>query len=145
MWIKSYSNVYQRITKEAIWHVWADVNNWPKWDEELEYCKGNDAFTDGSRLILKPKAGPKVTITLSEVVPNKRFTNYCKFLGAIMYVAHDLEETSNGLSIKHTVTVKGPLAFIWVKLVAKNVANAAPNQIDALVDLARVNKIASGL
>lgn len=136
MWIKSYKKIYQGVKKEDIWRTWSDVNNWPKWDTELEYCKMDDMFTEGSQFILKPKGGPKVKITLSEVRPNEKFTDYCKFLGATMYDAHELEETPEGLRITNTITVTGPLSFIWVNLVAKNVANSVPKQMDALVDLA---------
>lgn len=136
MWIKSYNKVYRGVKKEDVWRIWSDVNNWPKWDKELEYCKMDNMFREGSQFILKPKGGPKVTITLSEVKPNEKFTDYCKFFGATMYDAHELEETSDGLRITNTITVTGPLSFIWVNLVAKNVANSIPKQMDALVDSA---------
>ena len=137
MWVKSYNKIYQGIKKEEIWRIWADVNNWPKWDNELEYCKMVNKFTESNQFILKPKGGPKVTITLSEVKPNEKFTDYCKFFGATMYDAHYLEETPEGLRIGSKITVTGPLSFIWVNLVAKNVANSVPKQMDALVNLAR--------
>jgi hypothetical protein len=139
MWSKSYSKIYKDVKNSDIWHVWADVNNWSKWDKELAYCKMETSFTEGSQFILKPKSGPKVTVTLSEVKPNEKFTSYCKFLGATMYVSHELEETPDGLRITHTITVTGPLSFIWVNLVAKNVANSIPKQTDALVDSAMLS------
>jgi hypothetical protein len=135
MWVKTYNKIYQGIAREDVWRIWSDVNNWPTWDKELEYCKMENNFIEGSQFILKPKGGPKVSITLSEVRPNEKFTNYCKFLGATMYVAHALEETSDGLRITNTITVTGPLSYIWVHLVAKNVANSVPKQMDSLVDL----------
>ncbi|CAN5407870.1 hypothetical protein BH10PSE19_BH10PSE19_03620 [soil metagenome] len=138
MWIKSYSKVYSGIKREDIWRIWADVNNWPKWDKELEFCKMESDFTKGSQFILKPIGGPKVKITLSEVVINRKFTDYCKFLGATMQDAHELEETLDGLRITNTITVTGPLSFIWVTLVAKKVANSVPKQMETLVDFARI-------
>jgi hypothetical protein len=139
MWTKSYSKTYQGVKKEDVWRVWSDVNNWPKWDSELEYCKMDSMFIEGSQFILKPKGGPKVTITLSEVKPNEKFTDYCQFLGAKMHDAHELEETPSGLCITNTISVTGPLGFIWINLVAKNVANSIPTQMDALVNMAMNN------
>ena len=136
MWIKSYSKTYQDVKKEDVWRLWSDVNNWPRWDTELEYCKMDAPFAQGSHFILKPNKGPKVKITLSEVITNKKFTDYTQFPGAIMYDAHELEETTNGLRITSTITVKGFLSFIWANLVAKNVAAGVPKQMDALVELA---------
>jgi hypothetical protein len=41
------------------------------------------------------------------------------------------------LRITNTITVTGMLRFLWVKLIAKKVADAMPHQMDALVALAR--------
>ncbi len=137
MWIKTYSKVYEGVTKEKVWQLWSDVNNWPQWDKELKYCELNGEFSQGSQFILKPIHGPKVKITLSEVVTHQRFTDYTKFPGAIMYDTHELEETADGLRITNTIKVKGILSFLWIKLVAKNVAASIPQQTEALVNLAR--------
>ena len=137
MWSKTYSKIYQGVNKAEIWRVWADVNNWPKWDKELEYCQMDHTFSVGNQFILKSKGGPKVKIILSEIKPNEKFTDFCKFPGATMHDAHELEETPNGLRITNTITVTGILGFIWVHLVAKNVVNSLPEQMDALVNYAR--------
>lgn len=138
MWIKTFSKEYGNINKEAIWQAWADVNDWPKWDSGLEYCEISCDFEEGAQFILKPEGGPKVRLYLSEVVPNIRFTGYCKFPGAVMYHAHELEELPNGnVKVTNTITVKGPFSFIWAKLVAKNVAKTVPEQTNSLVKYAR--------
>ena len=137
MWTKTYSKTYPNVTKEQIWQLWANVNNWPTWDKELDFCKMEGAFETGNQFILKPKGGPTVKIMLSEVIPHQKFTDYTKFFGATMYDAHELTETPAGLQITHTSTVAGILSFLWVKLVANNVAASIPNQTDALVALAR--------
>ncbi|OGT24811.1 MAG: hypothetical protein A3I12_06925 [Gammaproteobacteria bacterium RIFCSPLOWO2_02_FULL_38_11] len=139
MWVRTYSKIYQDVKKEDIWQIWVDVNNWPKWDKELEYCEMKGEFTQGSQFILKPVGGPKVKITLSDVKINEKFTDYCKFLGATIHDDHQLEETPHGLRITNTISMTGLLSFVWVKLVAKNVANAVPKQMDALVELARMS------
>lgn len=137
MWIKSYSKIYPGVKKEEVWRAWMDVNNWPQWDKELDYCQMNTPFREGNPFILKPIKGPKVKIILSEVITYKKFTDYAKFPGAIMYDAHELEETPQGLRIMSTITVKGFLSFIWSNLVAKDVAASVPAQMDALIEFVR--------
>lgn len=139
MWSKKFSKVYANITKEEIWSAWADVNNWPKWDTELEYCELIGQFIEDEKFILKPFGGPKVKITLSEVCTNQKFTDYCTFFGATMYDSHELIDEPNGLRIINTITVKGPLAFIWKHLVVKKVAQAVAVQTDNLVEYAKSN------
>lgn len=138
MWTRTFSKSYQNITKEAIWQAWADVENWPKWDTALAYCDIKCDFEAGNHFILKPAGGPKFRIWLGEVTPHSKFTAYCKLFGAVMQHIHELEEIEEGLRITHTITVQGPLAFLWTHLVAKNVAKQVPEQTDNLVQYARL-------
>ncbi len=137
MWIKTFSKEYQHVTKEAIWNAWADPVHWPQWDTELEYCAVTDSFDKGNQFILKPKGGIEVRLFLSEVLPYFKFTDYCKFLGAVMYDAHEIEDIPGGVRITNTITMKGPLTFLWVTLVAKKLAQGVEKQTDNLVEYAR--------
>ena len=141
MWSKTFSKSYKNITKEKVWDIWSNVEQWPAWDNDLDYCEMKGAFEAGSEFILKPKSGPKVKITLSEVVPHKQFTDYCRFPGAKMFDYHELADTPDGLRITNTVTVKGPLAFLWIMLVAKGIVKSIPKQTDNLVAYGRLNHV----
>jgi hypothetical protein len=139
MWIKSYSKVYKETRKEDIWRLWADINNYIKWHDDLDYCKLDGKFTVGNYFMLKPKGAPAVKVEITEVVDNKKFVDCTKFFGAKMYDIHELEETPEGLRITSTLKVTGILTYLWVQLVAKNVANSAPKEMEALVNLVRTN------
>lgn len=137
MWSQSFSRIYPNISKEKIWAAWSEVNNWPQWDKGLDYCDMRDSFTEGTKFILKPKGGPKVKIFISKIIPTQEFSDYCKFPGAKMFDEHFLEDTPEGLKITNKITVTGPLSFLWVKLVAKKVAEEVPSQTESLVNYAR--------
>ena|SRR3989344_7339652 len=137
MWTKTHSNIYQGINKKNIWRIWADVNNWPTWHGDLDYCKMNGDFNVGNHFMLKPKGAPAVKIELVEIDVGNKFTDRTKFFGAKMYDTHAMEETSEGLRLTNTLVVTGPLKFLWIKLVAQHVANTVPQEMDALVKLAR--------
>lgn len=91
-------------------------------------------FIIGNYFFLKPKGIKPVKIVLTEINDGYSFTDCTSFFGAKMYNTHAMEDTPEGLKLKNTVVVKGPLAWLWVKLVAKNVANSAPEETDALVE-----------
>jgi hypothetical protein len=137
MWTKSFNKIYSGIKRKDIWDLWVDVNNWPKWHEDLEYCKMDGEFRVGNHFLLKPKGVGPVKIILTEIDEGKKFTDCTIFFGAKMYDIHTIEETSDGLKISNTVTVTGPLKWLWVKLVAQNVANTSSRQMEKLVELAR--------
>lgn len=137
MWTRTHSKVYEGINKEKIWAIWTDVNNWSSWHGDLDYCKLDGPFAVGSFFMLKPKGAPAVKITLTEIIEGKEFTDCTQFFGAKMYDTHKMEETREGLRLSNKLVVTGPLKWLWIKLVAKKVADSVPEEMDALVNLLR--------
>lgn len=140
MWKREFSKLYKGVDKDKIWQIWTDVNNWPTWHGDLDYCKMEGEFKVGNFFMLKPKGAPAVKIDLIEIQPGKSFTDCTNFFGAKMYDTHSLEETKDGLLLKNTLVVMGPLKYLWIMLVAKNVADSVPWETDSLVRLAKNDK-----
>jgi len=133
MWIRSHSIVTKDATKEQMWKLFTDVNNWHKWDTEIDYAKMDGPFEKGNHFILKPKGGPKVKIELIETTPNRSFTDLTRFPLAKMTGEHRFEDTPEGLRITTTMKVEGILAFLWVKIVAQNIVDGLPAEMPAQV------------
>ena len=129
MWTKSHSITSKEVTKEQMWALFSDVNNWHKWDSGIEYAKMNGKFEKGNFFELKPKSGPKVKIQLEDVVHNKMFRDLTKFPLAEMRGEHTFEETPEGLKITTTMTMKGLLSFLWIKIVAQDIVNGLPTEM----------------
>ncbi|MDR1182136.1 MAG: SRPBCC family protein [Bacteroidales bacterium] len=126
MWSKSHSIVTKEVTKEQMWKLFADVNNWHTWDKGIEFARLEGKFEVGNFITLRPQGGPDVKMELPVVIENERFLSIAKFPLAKMYDDHLFEETNGGLKITITITVKGLLSFLWVKLVARKNAEALP-------------------
>jgi hypothetical protein len=137
MWHKSYSKIYPGISKEKVWRLWEDVNNWDKWDPDIEYAKMSEPFQVGSSFIFKPKGAGEVKLKLVAVEKFRKFTDNFKFFGAELYGIHEMEETPEGLKMTISIQVTGPLRFIWIKLVAQGIVDTIPEQMDALMNLAK--------
>lgn len=137
MWVRTFSKTYSNVSKEKIWESWTDVNNWPTWHGDLDYCKLEGTFEVGNHFMLKPKGVKAVKIVLTEIVEGHSFTDCTAFFGAKMYDTHSLEETLEGLKLTNKLVVTGPLAWLWIKLVAQNVADTVPGEMDALVKRAQ--------
>lgn len=136
MWSKSHSIVTKEVTKEQMWNLFADVNNWHTWDTGIEYAKLEGNFEKGNHFLLRPKGGPNVKVELLEVVENKKFLDVTNFPLAKMYDEHLFEETPDGLKITNIITVKGLLGFLWVKLVAKKIVDALPVDVQEQIKAA---------
>lgn len=137
MWTRTYSKTFQGVRKEDVWRICCDVNNWPTWHGDLDYCKMEGAFEVGNHFMLKPKGVSPVKIVLTEINEGNSFTDCTSFFGAMMYDTHGLEDTPEGLKITNTLVVTGILKWLWIKLVAQNVADSVPEETEALIKLAR--------
>ncbi len=136
MWTRSHSIVTKEVTKEQMWKLFADVNNWHTWDEGIDFSKLRGKFEKGNFFTLKPKGGPKVKVELLETIENRMFLDVTNFPLAKMYDEHTFEETPQGLKITNTITVKGILGFLWRKMVAQKIVDALPNDMQTQIKTA---------
>jgi hypothetical protein len=143
MWTKTHSQFYPNVSSEAIWRIWVDVNNWPAWHDDLDDCKLRGDFKVGNHFMLKPKGVAAVKILLTEINEMQNFTDCTKFFGAKMYDTHSIEARDDGVLLSNKLVVTGPLKWLWIKLVAQNVANTVPDEMDALVNLAKKKELLS--
>jgi hypothetical protein len=137
MWTKSYSTTVKGLNARQVWKVWADVNQWHTWQDDIEYASMEGEFKDGNFFYFKPKGGPKIKIELTKVEPDSTFVDLTRFPLAKMYDSHELIERGDALEIKTTISIGGPLSFLWKKLVAEKVASGMKDQTDRLIDAAR--------
>lgn len=45
MWSKTYSVITKEVSKEQMWKLFADVNNWSSWDKSVEFAQLEGEFT----------------------------------------------------------------------------------------------------
>lgn len=141
MWVQSHSVVTKGIQSQQVWKVWSDVPNRPQWDDDIEWAAANGSFEIGTILTIKPKEWPKtVSMEITDCIPNKCFTDHTKFFGASLYGSHQIEEVGEGLRLTTTIKVTGPLFWLWVKLVAKDIVATLPKQTELLIQKAREAK-----
>ena len=122
---------------KKIWNQMTDFEQWPSWHPGIESCKLHGDFEVGRHFTLTLKGGKEFKITLTEIDPGKSFTDCTQFPGAKMYDTHTIQETENGVIISNKIVVTGFLKWLWIKLVAKKVADSIETKIDTLIHLAK--------
>lgn len=137
MWSKRHVSKVRGLSVEQVWKVWSDINGWHTWQKDLEFARLEGEFAAGNSFILKPKGGPKVKIELQSVVPLKSFTDLTRFPGAKMLGHHEFNVKGDELEVATEMTIRGPLSFLWRKLVAEGVANGMREQTENLIARAR--------
>jgi hypothetical protein len=125
------------LSVERIWDVWTDIDQWHLWQSDIEYAKLKGAFAAGTTFTLEPKRGPAVEIEIINVEPGRQFTDLTRFPGARMYGSHEFIRQGAELEIRTTMSIEGPLAWVWRKLVAEGIANGMSEQTEALIERAK--------
>lgn len=133
MFRREYAKVFQGISSQEVWKQWVDIDAWPKWHDDLEFCKLKGSFQVGSFFTLKPRGIPAVQIEITSIDPGRSFTDLTRFPGAKMFDTHSLRELDGGLEISNTLEMKGPLSFLWFFLVGRNVAKSIPSETENLI------------
>jgi hypothetical protein len=136
MWSRTYSRTVTGLKAEQVWQVWTDVNQWHTWQPDIERASLDGAFAVGNTFMLKPRGGPKVNIEIIAAEPSRRFTDLTRFPGARMYGNHEFVVRGDEMDIRTTLSIEGPLAFVWRKIVAEGVAKGMASQTEKLIEKA---------
>ena len=139
MWTTEHTLVTDA-TKESIWKVWADVENWSQWDKEVEWCKLNGKFEAGTTYTLKPVGGPEVKATIKECNRLVGFTDISALPLVKMEFAHEMIDVPGGVKMTHRVTISGPLSFLFAQVIGKKTAQGLSEAMNRLVNLAKESK-----
>lgn len=137
MWSKRHSMSFEGVRPEQVWKVWSDVNGWSKWQADIEYARLEGAFEAGQVFKFRPKGGPELDIELTEVTPLSSYADLTRFPLAKMHDAHEIVDHGDRIEIRNTLTVSGPLGFLWRKLVAEGVAASIEGQTRSMIERAR--------
>ena len=121
---------------EAIWGLWADVDNWKEWDPGLEDSSIGGPFAEGASYKLKPKGGPKVTSVLKDVRPGEGFSDRTRLPLANLDFSHEVERAGGGTRVTHRVEISGPLSFLYARLMGRGFEEGLPETVRNLARLA---------
>jgi hypothetical protein len=136
-WEKSLTRQYKDVDAKRIWAQWKDIDNWPTWHDDLDYCKLDGKFEAGNHFMLKPKNMGPVKIDLISIDEGKEFTDCTNFPGAKMFDIHRVAQIGRDVEVTNIIYVTGPLKWLWIWLVARKVASGAQSEMDKVVELAR--------
>lgn len=138
--VGSISKTVPGVTKEEVFRIWSDVDNWHRFNHGIEYAKLEGAFEAGERFVMGLKGGGTVKLTIHEVTPGKSFTDVTNFPFAKMYGIHGIIEQEGGVELNASIRIEGALAFLWKKLVAQKVADKLEEDMESLIALVKHEK-----
>lgn len=138
--VGSISKTVEGVSAKEVFAIWADVNNWHKFNHGIKYARLDGDFVVGSSFVLGLPDGKEVSLMLTEVTPDKSFTDMTKFPLAKMYGIHEITEKNGTITLTATIKIDGLLSFLWKKLVAQHVADKMEDDINSLIELVKNGK-----
>lgn len=118
---------------ETVWKIWQDVSKWNTWDHGIEFSTINGPFQAGTTGTLKPKGGPLVHTTLTQVEPMKMFADEAKLPLTRIIVSHSLTESGGKTYVTHTIEMRGLLSFVFAFLMGRNMKKNLPQEMMAMI------------
>lgn len=126
---------------EAIWALWADVPGYEEWDDGIEWARLNGEFKVGARGKLKANDGRTAAFTITEMEKGRSFSFLTPLPFARMRFHHSMEPTNMGTRLTHRIDVKGPLAWIWARVLGPVFRANLPAAMRKLARLAQQPRI----
>lgn len=129
----------------AFFARWTDHDSWSEWSPDTSWVRLHGPVAQGTRGVLKPVGGPRTTFAIDALTPDREYTDVSRFPGAVLRFQHLVAPRPDGGSDLHvSVTLSGPLAGLWAKVLGASFAQSVPADLERLVALAEAVPAAAG-
>lgn len=139
MWIHHYQQKTD-LAPEELWHVLANISGWADIDKNIENISVEGIPAKGSKFVLKPKGGPRLTFVVGDFDPPSTYSDICQMPFATMKTTHCLSR-KDVTTIDIQIVIEGLLSPIWGFLVGQKHANGLPAQTRRFIAAAKELKI----
>lgn len=117
---------------ETIFAIYENVEDWCQWDPDVRSSSIAGAFVPGTKGKLKPKKGPAVKMRLIHVEKNRSFTDETALPLCKMQFEHQLIPEGKVTRVLHRVSFSGPSAFIFGRVIGKQIRHGLPEALKGL-------------
>ena len=139
-WETTSELVAPGVTAEDIWtRAYADAAAWPRWNDALASAELDGPLTVGARARIRFRTGPplRLRFTVIEADAPRVFTDEGRLPGARMAHRHELEPDAVGTRLTNTISIEGPLAWFWSRVLEPQALRGLPEWQAATVALAQ--------
>ena len=114
---------------------WVDHDTWPQWSPDTDWVRVDGPVAVGTRGVLKPRGGPKVKFVISACTPGREYADTSMLPGARLVFQHTAVPEGTGSRLDVLITMSGPLAWLWGKIMGGGFRDSAQADLDRLVAL----------
>jgi hypothetical protein len=137
MW--DYENgIETSATPEAIWGLWADVENWGAWNAEIQKIEISGPFAAGTQITMTPPGDDPILLVIAEAVENELFVDEARFDGLLLRTVHRIERIDQDrIRVVYRLEITGSGADEAGPQIGPGITSDWPDTMTALVTMAR--------
>ncbi|PIE79239.1 MAG: hypothetical protein CSA15_03895 [Candidatus Delongbacteria bacterium] len=135
MWYREVT-IKTNATREQIWNLWVDVENWKKWDNQVEFSQLNGNFEKGTYGILKTYKSPKAKFQIVLAKELEEFTTRSFLPLTQMDFIHKINEKNGEIYITHGVKIRGLFTFLFSRIIGQKILKELPKVMENLSKMA---------
>jgi uncharacterized protein YndB with AHSA1/START domain len=95
MWVAEHS-IETAAEPEAVWRVWADVQNWPVWNGDIERIELDGPFVKGARITMTPIGQEPLVLRITEAVEPEKFVDEADMDEVVVTTLHRTDSLDDG-------------------------------------------------
>ncbi|MFB0615767.1 polyketide cyclase [Streptomyces sp. AGS-58] len=137
MWTYEHS-IETDAAPEAIWRLWADVENWGVWNADIASVRINGPFAAGTEIVMAPADQDPVHLIVAEATVNEMFVDEARFGELLLRTAHRIDQGERGrVRVTYRMEITGTGADELGPQIGPAVTADWPETMAALVKLAQ--------
>lgn len=125
---------------KAFYAQWINHDSWSEWSPDSEWVRLDGPVAEGTTGTLKPKGGPKTRFVISTLIPDQEYTDTSRLLGARLVFRHTAARVGDTTTLTARVTIDGPLAWLWARIMGAGFRESVPADLDRLIALAEAGR-----
>ncbi|MCX4961200.1 SRPBCC family protein [Streptomyces virginiae] len=136
MWEYEHS-IETDATPEAIWRLWADVENWGAWNAEIQKIEIDGPFAAGTRITMTPPGEDPIALRVAEVVEGELFVDEARFDGLLLRTVHRIDPIGRDrIRVVYRMEITGDGADEVGAQIGPGITADWPDTMAALAELA---------
>jgi uncharacterized protein YndB with AHSA1/START domain len=133
MWVYEHTSE-TGASREAVWEVLSDLDNWPTWDTSMESVALQGPFAVGTEVVMTPKGQDPITSRIVQIVPHEVYADETAFGGVVLRFTHTLSPVAgDGTRVLHRLEITGPDADAVGPELGPAITEDFPEAMDALL------------
>jgi Polyketide cyclase / dehydrase and lipid transport len=118
---------------EAVWRLWSDTSTWPSWNPDVEEVRLDRPLSPGASGTMRTKSGGTHNVAITDVAPGRYFVLQSDGVPATKLLFKcEVIASSGGSRISQSVTLKGPLSFLFGPMMGGRIAQSFSPVLEGL-------------